>query len=151
MNENTRASVLVCVTWQMSCDRLIKTGKNIADKYNLDLQVACVQKPATDFVIDSGVIEYLYKSSKEVGAEMTVFFNDDAPFIISAFAKKKNAVYIVTGMNGNKINGFISAVHKLLPDVTISMVSNDNVVYNMCPQDKATKSNLKNKDLVSII
>lgn len=142
MSGNTRASVLVCVTWQMGCDRLIKIGKNFADKYNLDLQVICVQKPALDYVIDSNVIEYLYKSSKEAGAEMTVFFNDDAPFITSAFAKKKNVTRIVTGMPGNKINGFISAIHNLLPEVTISMVTADNTIYNMCPQEKPNKKSV---------
>ena len=48
---------------------------------------------------------------------------------------------MVTGMAGFASTGFIEVLHSLVPRIPISMVSKEEVVYNMYPVDyKSSKS-----------
>lgn len=131
-------AVLVCVTGQKDCDRLIKAGKQIADERGLALQVLCVQPTAFGYEADGEELEYLRQTARSVQAEMTVFFHDDAALIAVGFVKQIGATHIVTGMAEAPVNGFVEIVHKLLPKVPISMVAKDSTVYNICPASRPT-------------
>ena len=48
-----RGAVLVCVTGQRDCDRLIKAGKRIAEERSIPLHVLCVQPTSAGFDADS--------------------------------------------------------------------------------------------------
>ena len=128
-----QASVLVCVTGQRDCDRLILAGKSLADNMGIALQVLCVQPTANGFCARSGEVEYLYQTSKDAGAEMTIYFHDDAALIAAGFVKQVNAKHIVTGMPDGRSNGFVEMVHRLVPEIPVSMVSKDGKTYNMYP------------------
>ena len=80
-------------------------------------------------------LEYLRQTARDASAEMTVYFNDEAAIIAAGFAKQIHAVHIVTGMAGTPSNGFIEMVHKLLPQIPISMVAKDETVYHICPEE----------------
>lgn len=129
-------TVLVCVTGQRGCDRLIRTGKKIADERNLPLQVLCIQPTSAGFDADCEELEYLRQTARNSGAEMTVYFNDDAPLMAVSVAKRNGAEHIVTGMAEAPVNGFVDIIHKLLPLVPISMVAKDGKIYNICPAKK---------------
>lgn len=129
-------TVLVCVTGQHDCDRLIRTGKKLADELSLPLQVLCIQPTSAGFETDCGELEYLRQTARNSGAEMTVYFNDDAPLMAVGVAKRCGAAHIVTGMAEVPVNGFIDVLHKLLPVVPISMVAKDGKIYNICPAKK---------------
>lgn len=133
---NNRPCVLVCVTEQMNCDRLIETGRAIADIKNEDLKVLCVPQLANGKCIISTEVEYLYQTSKKYGAEMRIVFHDKAPYVAVDYAKEINAERIVTGMPDDKLNGFIVMVRSLAPSLTISMVSKDGKIYNMYAQNR---------------
>lgn len=126
-------TVLVCVTGQHDCDRLIRTGKRISDELSLSLSVLCVQPVSAGFQADCEELEYLRQTAMDSGAEMTVYFHSDAPLTAATFAKKKNAVHIVTGVAGTAEGGFIDIMHRLLPKILISMVAKDGTVYHICP------------------
>lgn len=126
-------AVLVCVTGQHDCDRLIRTGHIIADKLNLPLRVLCVQPASAGFGGDGEEFEYLRQTARGAEAEMTVYFNDDAPLMAVSVAKKVGAKHIVTGMAEAPVNGFVETIHKLLPRVPISMVAKDGQIHNICP------------------
>ncbi len=139
-------TVLVCVTGQHDCDRLIRTGKEIALEQALSMQVLCVQPNSSGFDADCEELEYLRQTARDAGAEMSVYFNDDAPLTAASVAKHIGAAHIVTGMagpEGTPASGFIELLHKLLPTVPISMVAKDRTIYNICPtrrDEKAAKS-----------
>ena len=128
-----KASVLVCVTGQRDCDRLIRAGKKIADSRSIPLQILCVQPTSAGFDADGEELEYLRQTAKNAGAEMSVYFHDDAPLMAAGFAKNIRAGHIVTGMAEAPVNGFVEILHKLLPKIPISMVAKDGTVYNICP------------------
>ena len=128
--KKSKASVLVCVTGQRDCDRLIRAGKKIADGRSIPLQVLCVQPTSAGFDADGGELEYLRQTARNARAEMSVYFHDDAPLMAAGFAKNIRAV---TGMAEAPVNGFVEILHKLLPRVPISMVAKDGTVYNIFP------------------
>jgi K+-sensing histidine kinase KdpD len=129
-------SILVCVTGQRDCDRLIRIGRKLADGMSLPLKVLCIQPTSAGYETNGKELEYLRQTSRDSNAEMTVYFDDDAPLIAASIAKKIGAIHIVTGMAETTVNGFIDILHRLLPKVPISMVSKDGKVYNICPAGK---------------
>lgn len=131
MKEKT--AVLVCVTGQHDCDRLIRAGRQIAEERSIPLQVLCVQPASSGYETNCAELEYLRQTARDAKAEMTVYFDDDAPIIAVGFAKQMGATHIVTGMAEAPVNGFVELIHKLLPAIPISMVAKDGVIYNICP------------------
>jgi K+-sensing histidine kinase KdpD len=129
-------TVLVCVTGQHDCDRLIRTGKKIADELALPLRVLCIQPASAGFEGNCEELEYLRQTARDAGAEMTVYFNDDASLMAVSVAKKLGTKHIVTGMPEAPVNGFVEIIHKLLPQVPISMVAKGGKIYNICPAEK---------------
>lgn len=139
VSKQKKASILVCVTGQRDCDRLIHAGKEYAEETHLPLQVLCVQPTVNGFCAHSEEIEYLHQTSIEAGAEMTIYFHDDAALIAAGFAKQCRAVQIVTGMPDGRPNGFVEVMHRLLPSIPISMVSKEGKIYNMYPSYRYIK------------
>ena len=136
--------VLVCVTGQHDCDRLIRTGRKIADELALPLRVLCVQPASAGFEGNGEELEYLRQTARDAQAEMTVYFNDDASLMAVGVAKKLGVKHIVTGMAEATVNGFVEIIHKFLPHVPISMVAKDGKIHNICParEDEQTAKTL---------
>jgi len=135
-----KAAILVCVTGQHDCDRLIRVGKKLSDERSLPLQVLCVQPTSSGYETDGRELEYLRETARDAEAEMSIYFHDDAPLMAAGFAEKIHADHIVTGMAETSVNGFIEIIHKLLPQVPISMVARDGTIYNICPAQKDEKT-----------
>lgn len=131
-----KKAVLVCVTGQRDCDRLIRAGKRIAGECHVPLQVLCVQPTSAGFDADCEELEYLRQTARDAGAEMSVYFDNDAPLMAAGFAKMIGALHIVTGMAEAPVNGFIETIHNLLPHIPVSMVAKDEKIYNICPAVK---------------
>ena len=126
-------SILVCVTGQKDCDRLIRTGRRLADSHHTDLQVLCVQPVSAGYDANGEELEYLRQTARDASAEMTVFFHDDAALIAVGFMKQVGAIHVVTGMAEAPINAFVDTIHKMVPSIPISMVSKEGIIYNICP------------------
>ena len=133
-----KPSALVCVTGQYDCDRLIEKGYEIAEEKGYDLHVLCVHTPMNDISTLSDEIEYLYRTAKDLGSDMTIAFNVNAPQCAADFARRCNARQIVTGMPDYRPNGFVLTLHELMPKAQITMVTKENecLVYSI---DNTTK------------
>ncbi|MBQ8538799.1 MAG: hypothetical protein IJ433_04030 [Ruminococcus sp.] len=127
-----KPSVLVCVTGQYDCDRLINVGFEKAVELGYELHVLCVHTPVSNASFLSDEIEYLYQTSKRLCADMTIAFNERAPQTAADFAKKINAKHIITGIPDNRPFGFVESVQKLLPKTEITIVTKQNecLLYN---------------------
>ena len=125
MNVVKKPSVLVCVTGQYNCDRLIQAGFEQASELGLELHVFCVHTPANDLTTFSEELEYLYRTAKDLGADMTVSFSHNAPGCTADFAHKVNAKHLITGVPDLRPNGFVLTLHKLLPRTQITTVTKD--------------------------
>jgi K+-sensing histidine kinase KdpD len=128
-----KTAILVCVTGQRDCDRLIRAGRKIADERSTPLQVLCVLPTSSGFDTSCEELEYLRQTSRDAKAEMTVYFNDDAALVAVGFVKQIGAIHIITGMAEAPVNGFVEIIHNFLPKVPISMVAKDGMIYNICP------------------
>ena len=125
MRAAEKPSVLVCVTGQYDCDRLIEAGFDQAAERGYDLHVLCVHDPACDLSSYSEEFEYLYRTAKSLGADMTVLFDRSAPRRAADFARRVHARRLVTGMPDNRPNGFVLTVHELLPKLPVTIVTED--------------------------
>lgn len=75
-----KLNIMICVTRQKTCERLIKVGKEIAGKGDAQLYAVHVVKRGVNFLgnPDEGeALDYLFQISKEAGAEMTVLRSED--------------------------------------------------------------------------
>ena len=93
-------SVLVCVTGQKSCERLILTGAKLAEAAREPLIVLHVVRTGGSvlgFVNEPQALEYLLRVSMEHGAAMLVRKADDVVKAIEAEARQQAANVIVAG------------------------------------------------------
>ena len=139
MSAFKKPSVLVCVTGQYDCDRLIEAGFEQAVALGCELHVLCVHDPAVNVSNYSDEFEYLYRTAKELGADMTIVFDKNAPGCAADFARRFNAKRLVTGMPDNRPNGFVLTVHELLPRMRITTVTEEgeSLLYTLDAGDRA--------------
>lgn len=118
MNKHSR-SVMVCVTDQLHCDRLIRAGGELARREGLALQVVSVQKPANVTPESMEALEHLFTVSKANGAEMTVLYQPDVAPTLIRCALKYRAVHILTGSPATLGKGaVISELWSALPEAS---------------------------------
>ncbi len=139
MNSLMKPSVLVCVTGQYDCDRLIREGHKKAEMLKQELHIVSVHNPEEDLTKMSEEFEHLYRISKSLGADMTILFDKNAPTAAAGFAKKVNATELVTGMPDGRPNGFIVLLHELMPALQLTMVTKQNecLIYSVRHFDRA--------------
>ncbi|KKH61955.1 universal stress protein UspA, partial [Methanosarcina mazei] len=93
-------NVMVCVTQQKTCERLIMNGHNEVDSEEDNLFVIHVVSEKDKFLNNSSdgeALEYLFGVSKKVGADLTVIRSKDVIKAIADFAEKNNITHIVMG------------------------------------------------------
>ena len=129
--------VMVCVTQQESCLRLIEAGARIAKEEKLPLSVISVFKESNGMnANDGGVLENIFVCAQKYNASMNVYFNDSPALVIAVAAKKNNAVTLVTGFPAEGSSGFIARIHDILPDLPITMVDSESNEYKIIQYDK---------------
>jgi K+-sensing histidine kinase KdpD len=112
--------VLVCVTDQESCGRLIETGRNLANMADMPLKVICVRPRRTEIWFGSDEVEYLFNRSKQLDAEMIIIFHDYAVEAVAEYIRNNEINYIIVGMPpdlGQSI--FISGLEDQFPQIPI--------------------------------
>lgn len=105
--------------------RLICAGAEIAQQYGVPVKVVSVLPQGLVSAKTAETLQTLYNISGKLGAEMTVYFNDDAALTAAVHARKTNAVHIVSGAPGADSNLFIETVKGLLPEIPMSIVDED--------------------------
>jgi len=105
MNNN----IMVCVTQQKNCERLIQKGKKLLEEElgNGQLYVIHVVNEKDKFlyqVDDSSALEYLFEVSKEAEAELIVRRSSEVLKTLTKEAKAHKVKEIVMGTAGNAQN-----------------------------------------------
>jgi len=115
---NTYTSILVCVTQQKACERLIRTAAELlADGGSL--YVIHVTREDWNFIDDAkdGVaLEYLFSLSKSYGAELTILHSDKIPETIAQYAQHYGIELIITGEGPQGSSAFSDRLRELLQD-----------------------------------
>lgn len=97
-------SVLVCVTGQLSCERLIVAGAKLAEKAQAELYVLHVARKGNKvlgYANEAEALEYLFGVSVSHGADMFVVKNDDVPGTIADKIRELGASTLVAGRAAN--------------------------------------------------
>jgi K+-sensing histidine kinase KdpD len=97
---NSSNNIMVCVTQQKTCERLINKGSDLQKKLNGNLYIIHVVKDGVNFlgnVKEGDALEYLFNISKGVGADLTVLRSQNIVNALSEFAKDKTIGHIVLG------------------------------------------------------
>ncbi|MBE5760724.1 MAG: universal stress protein UspA [Clostridiales bacterium] len=92
--------ILVCVTGQRTCDRLIRHSAQFSQTLECPVSVIHVSSTRNNFLgirNESEALEYLYQKSREIEADMTVIRADDVIGTIADFARKKHITHIILG------------------------------------------------------
>ena len=122
LSSQSSANVLVCVTDQPSCRRLILAGDTIARRSGIPVKVVTILPPGTVSARTADTLQTLYNIAGKLGAEMTVYFNDEPALTAAVHARKTNAVHIVSGSPGAQSTLFVATIKSLLPEVPLSVV-----------------------------
>ncbi|MEW9121835.1 MAG: universal stress protein [Thermotaleaceae bacterium] len=93
-------NVMVCVTQQKTCERLIQRGAELRDQYDGELFVIHVAKEGWNFLgktREGDALEYLFQKSKSYGANLTVVRAQDVLQTLKELAEKNKIDVIVLG------------------------------------------------------
>lgn len=125
---DSKPPILVLVTLQRACARLIRRGVDMAMAQHSPLHVLhVVVRGATgspDALLDAQALDYLYALSGEAGAEMTVLTADVAPTAIAEFAARQGVRQVVMG-GGEQACGIAETLAGLLPGVEVMIAAED--------------------------
>lgn len=114
-------NVLVCVTQQKTCEKLIHQGAELLKEQSGNLYVLHVvnenDKLLNNFS-DGDALEYLFEITKDVGAELTVKRSKDVIKTVVDFVEELMITHIVLGnsRNSDPANNFVTKLQKKLPD-----------------------------------
>lgn len=134
--------VLVCVTDQAKCERLIRSGRQLADCFSLDLKVLSVATNGPQDIMMSHELERLFKVSTQYDAEMTVYYHNDPVQSVKSYIAQANIAHIVVGVppapgDSKFIDGLIEAFPKI--PVTIVSESGDFYLAQATPFNELIK------------
>ncbi|WP_416197726.1 MAG: Universal stress protein family protein [Sporanaerobacter sp.] len=117
-------NVMVCVTQQKTCERLILSGYEMLKNDNDKLFVIHVVNEKDNFLdnnSDGEALEYLFNVSKKVGANLTVLRSKDVVKTIEDFAVKNKITHILMGASpeadGGESQNLTFKLNKMLPEV----------------------------------
>lgn len=121
---NSYKNVLVCVTQQKTCERLIKKAATMKEKHSGQLYVLHVAKDEWNFLNNAKegeALEYLFTISKSFGAAMTVLKSDNIVRTIIEYARENEVDCIVLGEShdDHKENRFSEELKETLKDVDV--------------------------------
>lgn len=115
--------ILVCVTEQKACRRLIETGHKLAEKAKMPLKVICVRSPEQSRWLASDEVEDLFAAAREKDAEMIIKFSHDPVQAVSSYIDSQPIRAILTGTPPTEQPGiFIQALSRRHTDIPLIQV-----------------------------
>lgn len=104
--------VLVCVTMQKDCARLIRRGREAADESGAVLRVLHVSTRKNPPQEDAQILDELFSLAHGAEAEMNVLYEEDVPAAIVRYARECAADVLILGPDRS---GTAGRVRALLP------------------------------------
>ncbi|MCK9268327.1 MAG: universal stress protein [Alkaliphilus sp.] len=128
---NVQNNIMVCVTKQKTCEKLIQSGVKIQEQRGGNLFVVHVAPTGWNILGNSSegeALDYLFEISKSVGADMTVLRSSEVVKTIIDFCRDNNISIIVLGespgISGHD-NIIVKLKKRLQPEIEINVVPAD--------------------------
>ncbi len=126
MNDGTIA-MMVCVTNQRSCEKLIARGMELIQD-GVQMHVVHCVHTGRNFMgtpYEADAIEYLFTAAQLAGAELTLLRADDVDDALVEYAKEHNVRTIVMGaspVQSKNTDNIIVRLQRRLPAVRFEIV-----------------------------
>ena len=118
--------VLVCVTGQKTCEKLIVEGARIAKENEALLSVLHVVKPGASLLgsaTEGEALEYLFRIATQHDTDMAMIRSDDIAGTIAGQVEKLGADVLVLGRSRNqKEKSVTQLMTQRLPNVSVQLV-----------------------------
>ena len=115
--------ILVCVTAQEGCVRLIRKGSDLARQRGAAMHVLHVSQNGKNHgEADAAILNTLYSLSREAQADMTVLYEQDVAAAIVRYANETGAGTLILGSDRT---GMIARVKALLPEDTELLIEEE--------------------------
>mgnify|MGYP000997824584 CR=1 FL=1 len=123
-----KANIMVCVTQQKTCERLISNGARLSEVKNGNLYVVNVvneNEKFLEYANDGEALEYLFGVSKKAGADLTVLRSNNITKTMIDFAKDNNITHMILGTapdNNSKESNFSLKLQESLSNVEFIVI-----------------------------
>ncbi len=100
-----KRNVMVCVTQQKTCERLILSGISMMRNEHDNLYVIHVVNEKEKFLNnddDGEALEYLFQVSRKAGADLTVLRSKDVIKAMEDFGRNYDITHIIMGASPNE-------------------------------------------------
>lgn len=118
--------VMVCVTRQRTCVRLVERGEALAAERGLPLHVVHAVRIGENFLgnTDEGeALEYLFTVAQLSGGELSMLRCEDVESTLVDYARTHSADVLVMGASpANDENSFCAHMKQRLPEVQMEVV-----------------------------
>jgi K+-sensing histidine kinase KdpD len=97
---NTFHRIMICVTRQRTCERLIQKGRELIFESGGELYVVHAIRTGENYLgnpNEAEALEYLFRVSKEAGAEMNVLRTKNVLKTLVDFAKSQKITTLILG------------------------------------------------------
>lgn len=138
---NKQNHIMVCVTGQRSCNRLIRQSAAFAKTLDCPMSVIHVADETSPFLgkgDTAGALEHLFEVSSCYGADMTIVRSTDVIGALTEYAIENHITYAVIG--GPAATGawdFPNQLRRALPHVEQCIIPSDAVAAVMDSRIKA--------------
>lgn len=123
--EKQKKSIMVCVTNQKSCERLISHGKD-RQAENSELYIVHCVHTGQNFmnsVFESDAVEYLFTAAQIAGAQLSLLRADNVDDALVDFASQNNVDIIIMGASpSGSENNIVMRLQRRLPSVEFDVV-----------------------------
>jgi len=119
-------NIMVCVTGQKTCDKLIARG--LERKENADIHVVHCVETGRNFMgspFEGDAVEYLFTAAQLAGAELILLRADDVEDALVNYAETKHINTIIMGAspsNGSDKESMEVRLQRRLPKVEFDIV-----------------------------
>lgn len=124
--EHEQGVIMVCVTRQRTCERLITKGEEIAKKWNAPLHVVHAVRTGENFLgnaFEGEALEYLFTAAQLSDGLLSVLRADNVENALAEYARTHAAKGMVLGISPESNNeSFEKRMRKRLPDVEIVVI-----------------------------
>ena len=121
-------AVMVCVTRQRSCRRLIAHGQDLAKRDRLELIVVHVARPGENLLgnpSEGEALDFLFTTAKDYGGQMQMLRSDHVVSALQHFALDNHVLTIVMGASrgdNTRIGELTRALEEHAPSVRIDIL-----------------------------
>ncbi|MBQ2957559.1 MAG: universal stress protein [Clostridia bacterium] len=118
--------VLVCVTGQKTCEKLIDEGDRLAKEMDAELSVVHVAKQGAALlggnITEAEALEYLFQISSEHGADMTVIRSNEVVDTLASHAGKVGAGLMVMGSPRKMRRDITEEIRAIMPEMQFRII-----------------------------